>query len=142
LIPVLLMPVYPPGYLDLGPARAGGLRASDAERDITVDILCAAVGDGRLSLAELDQRAGAALSARTRAELAALVADLSGARLAPPIRSPARAGGARARWRGGRRRRTPASAAAARPAPPASSRWAIIQSLIDRWASPVAADLG
>jgi uncharacterized protein DUF1707 len=138
VIPVLLMLVYPgPAYP--GPAQPPGQRASDADRDIAADILCAAVGDGRLSLAELDQRAGAALSARTRAELAALVADLSGPRLAPPIRSPARAGGAGARWRGARRRRT--RAAPAGPAPLASSRWAIIQSLIDRWASPVAADL-
>jgi Domain of unknown function (DUF1707) len=53
-------------------------RASDADRDTAVDILCAAVGDGRLALAELDERVEAALSARTIPELAALIADLCG----------------------------------------------------------------
>jgi len=116
------MPVYPPGYLNLGPGRAAAVRASDAERDFTVDLLCAAVGDGRLTLAELDQRVGAALSARTRAELATLIADLSGARLARPAGNPAQQ--------------------PARPAALSPSRWTIIQSLIDRWAPPVAAGLG
>ncbi|HEX6521048.1 MAG TPA: DUF1707 domain-containing protein [Streptosporangiaceae bacterium] len=51
--------------------------ASDADRDIAVDMLCAAVADGRLTLAELDERVGAALSARTLTELAALIVDLS-----------------------------------------------------------------
>jgi hypothetical protein len=45
--------------------RAPEQRASDADRDTAVDILCAAAADGRLTLAELDERAGAALSART-----------------------------------------------------------------------------
>jgi hypothetical protein len=55
------------------PAR---IRASDADRDRVLDVLCAAAGDGRLTLLELDERAGAALSARTLGELAALTADL------------------------------------------------------------------
>jgi Domain of unknown function (DUF1707) len=50
----------------------------DADRDTAVDILCAAVAEGRLTLTELDQRVGAALSARTICELAALIADLPG----------------------------------------------------------------
>ena len=53
-------------------------RASDADRDTAVDILCAAVGDGRLALAELAERVEAGLSARTIPELAALIADLCG----------------------------------------------------------------
>ena len=53
-------------------------RASDADRDTAVDILCAAAAEGRLTLTELDERVGAALSARTICELAALIADLSG----------------------------------------------------------------
>ena len=83
MIPVLLMLVYPgPAYP--GPARAPAQRASDADRDITADILCAAVGDGRLTLDELDDRLAAALSARTITELAALIADLPGRRCSPP----------------------------------------------------------
>ena len=77
MIPVLLMLVYP-GPPSAGPAQAPAQRASDADRDIAADILCAAVGDGRLTLGELDDRLGAALSARTTAELAALIADLTG----------------------------------------------------------------
>jgi len=52
-------------------------RASDADRERVVEILRVAVGDGRLSLEELDERLEAALSARTRGELTALTADLS-----------------------------------------------------------------
>ena len=53
------------------------LRASDADRDRVLDVLGADAGDGRLTLAEHDERAGAALSARTLGELAALTADLA-----------------------------------------------------------------
>ena len=84
MIPVLLMFVYPAGPATAGPARRTDQRASDADRDIAADILCAAVGDGRLTLDELDDRLGAALSARTTIELAALSADLPGRRCAPP----------------------------------------------------------
>ena len=84
MIPVLLMFVYPAGPANAGPARRTDQRASDADRDIAADILCAAVGDGRLTLDELDERLGAALSARTMTELAALIADLPGRRCAPP----------------------------------------------------------
>ncbi len=52
------------------------LRASHADRDRAVDILSAAAGDGRLTAEELDDRVGAALTARTQDELAALTADL------------------------------------------------------------------
>jgi hypothetical protein len=55
---------------------AEGIRASDAERDATVERLSAATGDGRLTLEEFSQRMERATSARTRAELARLVADL------------------------------------------------------------------
>jgi Domain of unknown function (DUF1707) len=53
------------------------IRASDADRDRVLDVLGAAARDGRLTLAELDERVGAALSARTFGELAALTADLA-----------------------------------------------------------------
>jgi DUF1707 SHOCT-like domain/Cell wall-active antibiotics response LiaF, C-terminal len=55
---------------------AGGVRASDAERDATIERLSAATGDGRLTLEEFSQRMERATAARTRAELAALVTDL------------------------------------------------------------------
>jgi hypothetical protein len=66
-------------------------RASDADRDTAVDILCAAAADGRLTMTELDKRVGSALTARTIPQLAGLVADLIGphAAAAPPGPSPA-----------------------------------------------------
>ena len=87
MIPVLLLVAYPTGYPHVGPIQAAQPRASDADRDIAVDILCAAVGDGRLTLAELDERVGAALSARTCTELAALIADLPGRQCTSPTPS-------------------------------------------------------
>jgi hypothetical protein len=56
--------------------RAPEQRASDADRDTAVDILCAA----------------AALSARTIPELAALIADLSGPWAPVPVSPPAAPG--------------------------------------------------
>jgi Domain of unknown function (DUF1707) len=55
---------------------AAGIRASDAERDATLERLSAAAGDGRLTLEEFSQRMDRAATARTRAELDRLVADL------------------------------------------------------------------
>lgn len=52
------------------------LRASHADRDRCVEVLRIAGGDGLLAADELDSRLERALTARTRAELAALVADL------------------------------------------------------------------
>ena len=83
-MPAFLHPDVSPGPL----FRPPGQRASDADRDTAVDILCAAAADGRLTMTELDERLGAALSARTRAPLAELIADLFPA--AAPVR-PARA---------------------------------------------------
>ncbi|HEY9241789.1 MAG TPA: DUF1707 domain-containing protein, partial [Streptosporangiaceae bacterium] len=57
-------------------AAAGGIRASDAERDATVQRLSQAAGDGRLTLEEFSQRMERASIARTRAELDRLVSDL------------------------------------------------------------------
>jgi len=56
--------------------QAGGMRASDAERDATVERLSAATGSGRLTLEEFSQRMEQATAAKTRAELDRLVADL------------------------------------------------------------------
>jgi Domain of unknown function (DUF1707) len=53
------------------------MRASDADRDRVVDALRAAAGDGRLTAEEFGERMEAALTSRTRGELAALTADLA-----------------------------------------------------------------
>jgi hypothetical protein len=53
-----------------------GLRASHDDRDRAVEVLRIAAGDGRITAEELDARVGAALTARTYGELAALIADL------------------------------------------------------------------
>jgi hypothetical protein len=52
------------------------LRVSDAERDAAVKALGDHAAVGRLTLDELEDRAGQALSAKTRGELAALTSDL------------------------------------------------------------------
>ena len=73
---------------------AGGIRASDAERDATVERLSRAAGDGRLTLEEFSRRMEQATAAKTRAELDRLVTDLpaepavAGA-LAAPASAPA-----------------------------------------------------
>jgi hypothetical protein len=55
---------------------AGDLRVSDADRDRALGELSRAFQAGRITAAELDQRSGQALGARTGNELAALLADL------------------------------------------------------------------
>ena len=80
------------GFLQPGPDplfRPPEQRASDADRDTAVDILCAAAADGRLTMTELDERVGSALTARTRTQLARLIADLIGPRAASPGPPPA-----------------------------------------------------
>jgi hypothetical protein len=52
------------------------LRVSDAERDATVRVLGDHAAVGRLTLDELEERAGQALTAKTRGDLAALTSDL------------------------------------------------------------------
>ncbi len=54
----------------------GQRRASHADRDAVVERLRVAAGDGRLTMAELEERVDAAFAARTYAELAPLTADL------------------------------------------------------------------
>lgn len=54
-------------------------RASHADRDRAVELLQTAVGDGRLTAEELDERLEAALTARTHRELERLTADLPAA---------------------------------------------------------------
>jgi Domain of unknown function (DUF1707)/Cell wall-active antibiotics response 4TMS YvqF len=72
-------------------AEPGGsvMRASDADRDRTVDVLATASAEGRLSLEEYSERSEGALAARTLGDLARLTADL------PAVSQPvAPAGGA------------------------------------------------
>jgi len=59
------------------------IRASDGERDQVVAQLQRHFADGRLTQAELGERVGAALAARTRDQLHALTADLPGAEVRP-----------------------------------------------------------
>ena len=72
------------------PAR-GGERVADGEREEVVSVLRVHAGDGRLDVDELAERVDRALAAKTRADLAALTADL-------PAPSPDRADRMRA-WR-------------------------------------------
>jgi len=62
-------------------AEPGGslVRASDADRDRTVEALAAASAEGRLSLEEYSERSEAALVAPTLGDLAGLTADLPAA---------------------------------------------------------------
>ena len=66
----------------------GAINASDAERDATCDVLRAAAGEGRLTFEELADRIEAALTARTRGELARLTRDLPTAAERSPARTP------------------------------------------------------
>jgi hypothetical protein len=76
-----------PDSKDAGPA--GSLvRASDADRDRTVEALAAASAEGRLSLEEYSQRSDAALAARTLGDLAGLTADLPAVSPAAPAVIP------------------------------------------------------
>jgi DUF1707 SHOCT-like domain len=118
MIPFIPMPVFPDP--DWDPVFGPDLRASNADRDVAADMLCAAVADGRLTLKELDGRLEAVLSARTLREVARLICDLPGPRpagavkLATPPAAP----------------RRPAARVAARPRPPAATRWSLIQTLV------------
>jgi hypothetical protein len=76
--------------------RAPALRASDADRERAADALRTAAGDGRLTMDELAERLHLAYEARTRDDLARLVADVSV--LAPAHRVPVRRGETGARW--------------------------------------------
>ena len=65
---------FPP--LFQGPYPDQDMRVSDAERQAVTDRLAEHFGDGRLDQAEFDERAGRAMSAKTRADLSGLFADL------------------------------------------------------------------
>jgi hypothetical protein len=126
MFPVIAVPAFP-GF-GLETALGADLRASDADRDVAADVLCAAVADGRLTLAELDERLEDVLSARTLRELARLISDLNGHRFPGPVLVAA----------GQTAGREPA-APAARPRPPAETRWSLLQSLAAPAGTPRAA---
>ncbi|MFF4100715.1 DUF1707 and DUF4190 domain-containing protein [Streptomyces sp. NPDC001903] len=58
------------------PSAQSSMRASNTDRDRTVDVLKAAYAEGRLSREEYGQRFDAAYKAQTYGQLAQLVADL------------------------------------------------------------------
>lgn len=59
------------------PASPGNIRIGHPERDGVIAVLQEAAADGRLSIAELEDRLDAAMRAKTYADLDPLVADLS-----------------------------------------------------------------
>jgi Domain of unknown function (DUF4190)/Domain of unknown function (DUF1707) len=68
----------PYGQLPYGQPGAvhPGMLTATADRERTMDVLKAAYGEGRITKEEFELRAGRAMSARTYAQLAAVVADL------------------------------------------------------------------
>jgi hypothetical protein len=70
------------------------IRASDSEREHTVEVLRRHSVDGRLTLEEFADRIERAYDAKTREQLEALIRDLPGTTATPPERRPKRA----ARW--------------------------------------------
>ena len=76
------------------PAQVPAVRASDQERDAATQQLQQAFAEGRLDDTEFDGRMRTALTARTRADLDALLADLPAAGPASrPLDGPATAPG-------------------------------------------------
>jgi hypothetical protein len=79
-VPYAQMPYGPapygqPPFGQPGAVHPGMLTAA-ADRERTMDVLKAAYGEGRITKEEFELRAGRAMSARTYAQLAAVVADL------------------------------------------------------------------
>jgi hypothetical protein len=106
------MPVFP--WPDWDAVFGADLRASNADRDVAADILCAAVADGRLTLAELDERLDDVLAARTLREIARRISDLPAPPKPPrPAKPPEQA-----------------LQPPARPQPQAATRWSLLQSLL------------
>jgi uncharacterized protein DUF1707 len=100
----------PPASPSPGHTATPPLKASHADRDLAVDILRVAAGDGRLTAAELDERLDTALTAHTISELAALTADLPGGIM---LRATCQA------W-------------ASQNLPGVAPRWTLLQSLLDK----------
>ena len=64
------------------------IRASDAERERVADVVRRAVGDGRLTLVEGDERLATTYAAVHRADLVPVTADLEAPGPAPSARAP------------------------------------------------------
>lgn len=73
------------------------MRVSDADRHQVAEELSRHFADGRLDHAELDERMARTMAAKTRADLAGLLADLPPAppSLPPPVMAPAAGRGRR-----------------------------------------------
>jgi uncharacterized protein DUF1707 len=112
MIFIVPAPVF--SYPDRDPVSWADQRASNTDRDVAADILCAAAADGRLTLAELDERLEDVLSARTLCELARLISDLPGSRFSAPVQAAAHQ----------------AASPPGRPQPPAETSWSLLQSLV------------
>ena len=70
------MPLRTRGYGTRQRVADATMRVSDAERAEVADQLAQHYGDGRLDQAELDERLGRAMGAKTQADLAGITADL------------------------------------------------------------------
>jgi hypothetical protein len=126
MIPIVPMPVFP--CPDWDAVFGADLRASNADRDVAADILCAAVADGRLTLAELDERLEDVLAARTLREIARRISDLPGPSFPESVRPAARPKPAAPP----KPPKPPKQALQppARPQPQAATRWSLLQSLL------------
>lgn len=81
----------PPGGRWMSAAEHGRMRACDADRERTADLLRSAFVEGRLTQDELDERLGRVYGARTYADLAVQTSDLPVRRPVPvPVLPPAR----------------------------------------------------
>lgn len=80
------------GYTAPHPPTRADLRASDTERDAVAAELADHLKDGRLTVAEFEERMGQAIGARTWGELDGLLADLPRRAVAPPASQPHRPG--------------------------------------------------
>jgi hypothetical protein len=87
-------------------ATESWMRATDRDREETVEILRWAYAEGQLNLTELDERAEMAFRARTAGELRGLIADISPRRSVAPLPSdgPGRPGAPRQPRRSATRR--------------------------------------
>ncbi|MFC8042273.1 DUF1707 domain-containing protein [Nocardia sp. NPDC057353] len=74
---------------------APGTRASDAERNVVVQLLGRHLADGRLDLGEYDERVARVYATRSREELEPVLADLP--QLADPGAAPAKSRASRLR---------------------------------------------
>src|SRR6266480_3643994 len=72
------------------PADPRHLRAADADRDRTAEMLRRAASEGRITFDELDERVSRAYAAKTFADLEAVTSDLPGPGVKPPAPATAR----------------------------------------------------